>query len=262
MTEDFIHLLVTRWNIKLSPPRTCNAEWMKHRIELFKRFCLPSVREQTTKKFHWLLLIDKSTTGEYEKRISELVSPCDFPVKVLRSQTIKEYANSRKEKWLIASRLDNDDILAASYMEKMQERFRGREKLIRAKLGYQMKIDKRFLPVPVNPEEEDLTLFLSGSRSGPFLSIHSKRESGVLMDGDHTSINKRVSGRSPSALIPGVDFPIEYLLEPMWIQTIHGKNAGNSFPPKIHMRPKNIVPITKIKGFSDSEKWSSNESSC
>jgi hypothetical protein len=68
----FSHVLITRFNIRVpcgerptaewKPP---SKEWMLHRLDLFERYCLPSVASQSVQNFHWILLVDPNTPAEF-----------------------------------------------------------------------------------------------------------------------------------------------------------------------------------------------------
>ena len=64
----FIHYLITRVNIRVSAygPEKMDSPamddaWLNDRIELFLRFCIPSVLEQTSKNLTWLIYFDPAT---------------------------------------------------------------------------------------------------------------------------------------------------------------------------------------------------------
>src|SRR5688572_28934565 len=66
--QDYCQFVVTLFNVKnfLDGTRD-NEEWIKwtiDRIEIFKKYCLPSVQNQTAQSFKWLLYFDSSTPLE------------------------------------------------------------------------------------------------------------------------------------------------------------------------------------------------------
>ena len=61
----FSHFIITRFNIKNQGweyDKNCkevnNDEWLRHRIEIFEKYCLPSILNQTEKNFLWLVYFD------------------------------------------------------------------------------------------------------------------------------------------------------------------------------------------------------------
>ena len=49
---------------KPSSQKPPTKKWMKHRIELFDKYCYPSIINQTNKNFKWLIFFDGDTTDE------------------------------------------------------------------------------------------------------------------------------------------------------------------------------------------------------
>ena len=66
---DFRHYLLSRYNVGLygrkqnmrSGEKIAPKKWMKNRIELFKRYCVPSIRNQSCRNFTWLIVLDPET---------------------------------------------------------------------------------------------------------------------------------------------------------------------------------------------------------
>ena len=133
MSDDrtFRHLLLTRFNVRmkwLDEARGVSDEWLEHRVALFERFCLPSVRAQTCQDFTWLVFMDASTPGQWKERIeshartySNLVPRYVelFDWFALRA-AMEEVVPPRADVDLITTRLDNDDSLARTMMERVQ----------------------------------------------------------------------------------------------------------------------------------------------
>src|SRR6478736_5211475 len=74
---NFNHVLITQFNLR-SFPKSSNASneqwlnWTRNRIALFQKYCLPSVLNQTIKKFKWLIYFDTTTPLEFSPFIEEL----------------------------------------------------------------------------------------------------------------------------------------------------------------------------------------------
>ena len=82
MGGKFTHYLITRFNIvektrvwdKNEQP-ILDADWLHHRLDLFTRFCVPTVAGQSEKSFKWLIYLDTASGSELIKTISNLISP-------------------------------------------------------------------------------------------------------------------------------------------------------------------------------------------
>lgn len=53
-----------------------STAWLEHRFELFERFCLPSIQNQTIKSFHWIVLFDSSTPDRFKDIIKGYQKKC------------------------------------------------------------------------------------------------------------------------------------------------------------------------------------------
>src|SRR5208282_1904259 len=70
LDHSFSHVLLTRFNVRLSSPETPPSDdWIAHRLDLFQRYCVPSVASQTVQDFRWIVLIDSRTSMATRKTI-------------------------------------------------------------------------------------------------------------------------------------------------------------------------------------------------
>lgn len=125
------HFLITRFNIKnegwwqdKNHKEVLNDAWLRTRIALFKDYCLPSVLEQTCKKFKWLIIFQNERSEQIEKLLKSLEKHDfieaifvdgykDFLLELPRTIQNKLAPDSR---WVITSRLDNDDAIEKDYI--------------------------------------------------------------------------------------------------------------------------------------------------
>ena len=79
---DFHHFLITRFNLHFETPawqkdknhnETLSEEWMSSRLEIFEKYCLPSVLKQTNLNFRWIIFFDIKTTLPNRKIIEKLL---------------------------------------------------------------------------------------------------------------------------------------------------------------------------------------------
>ncbi len=102
-------------------------EWMEHRMKLFNEITLESVMLQTETNFTWLLSFDKKTprkimnfyNGFPRIRIIEDWYPPDY----LRMLHSYKRSPIKDGDWIITTRLDNDDYIAPTFIEKVQSQF-------------------------------------------------------------------------------------------------------------------------------------------
>ncbi|WP_324721945.1 glycosyltransferase [Salinimicrobium sp. HB62] len=130
------HFLITRFNLKKEDWRkdknseeVLNEKWLTNRIELFKNFCLPSVLGQTTKKFTWLIFFEENSGSEIQRLTEEIKSyPFIEPLRVngytefqIRLSGLIEERVSKDSKFVLTTRLDNDDALNKDFMFELQK---------------------------------------------------------------------------------------------------------------------------------------------
>lgn len=133
----FKHLLITRFNLKKEGwdfTKSNNAirdkDWLNDRIQLFEKFCFPSVKAQKNKNFLWLIFLDVDTPKKFIDTLEVFKS--EFrnirfvyinSLNVL-GESIKYFISKNvTEPYVITSRLDNDDSLSEDYIQEIQNQF-------------------------------------------------------------------------------------------------------------------------------------------
>ena len=125
------HVLMTRFNLA-TPGREAairnKPDWLANRFHLFEAFCLPSVAEQSTKDFTWIIYFDKDTPQAFKDRVAELQRQVPFEAYYTGlfpasgwPQSLTEVLGAKLGAMppvVLTSRLDNDDALARDYMER------------------------------------------------------------------------------------------------------------------------------------------------
>lgn len=132
----FQHYLITRFNVPIEQWNrdkkglvTLDEAWMSHRLELFRRFCVPTIAGQTEKNFKWIIYCDKQTDSfaldQIHKAIQEIQNASiwfatdfnqllnDLKLLILNADT----------SFVITSRVDNDDGLGANFIKEVQRHF-------------------------------------------------------------------------------------------------------------------------------------------
>lgn len=132
----FSHLLLTRMNVEVrfAPSgRGLQADWLRHRLDLFRRVCLPSVEGQTASGFRWLVFFSEASPpwflSELRTHLSTLrrdipttVIPCTAfgPAEVRAA--IRTFVRT-PDSHVLTTRLDNDDALARDAVARLQTSF-------------------------------------------------------------------------------------------------------------------------------------------
>lgn len=130
------HFLLTRFNILLwqndkggHPVRT--TEWLEHRVLLFEQYCLPSIKNQTSHNYEWIILFDRTSPEKIKEKIKKYQIECPQITPVFVEPNKGRYfaeifreaiINRTKAKRIITTYLDNDDALETSFVEDLQNR--------------------------------------------------------------------------------------------------------------------------------------------
>ena len=177
-------------------------EWMEHRMELFRKFTLPSMQQQTCQDFKWLLSFAPETPPRYIEeviRYENAIIICQYPRTWLRRHFT--------EGWLITSRIDNDDY----YMPEFVETIQNQEDIFEPEI---VDIDYRQL------EQATGRLYTSAraTPNSPFLSLveHIKpgNEPKTCYYCSHTNMPQHFRARK--------------INDPLAVMVIHDRNISNN----------------------------------
>ena len=225
------HFIATRFNLKAdtwktakdgSPIRT--EKWLEERFVLFEKYCFPSVINQKSQRFYWLIFFDSDTPDIFRNRIEKMTSKYDHfkplyvdGTKSLRpalKQFISENLNETDD-FIITSRLDNDDAIHQDFVSTIQNlAIKKHETVIDLRKGYQINLSN------------DIYEYRNfDNQFNPFISLV---ESADKFDTVASRFHKDWS-KSNSIII--------YENAPLWIEIIHKKNIVN--------QPKVKIPLIK-----------------
>ncbi len=271
---NYSHFIITQFNLRNFPLSNFGdyeswLKWTRVRIELFKQYCLPSIINQTSKTFHWLLYFDTDTPEEFNEFLKDLsalsfISICyskgieDFNLNYIKEVKVRA---SRSVKWIITTRLDNDDCLHTDAIKIIQKSLVERHNfLISLASGYILNIEDRTLSHYFYPMSPFITLIESNDNEvkGIFEKGHTKWDNLRLhifneIWQEYFNLKARKSRF--------------ILIKPLWIQTFHGENVSNSFyrglPVLKQKRLKdfsinytsNALPVTIIKKYINYLVW-------
>lgn len=213
---NYKHFLLTRFNLglydKKQKTRTGNSidpgEWMERRMELFKKYCAPSINSQTNKNFEWLIVLDKKTPGNQVDEVAKVSNGTILFGENFR-QTSIDYIESSltTESRILTSRTDNDDALHKDYIKFIQDWFaiRRRTGVVTFPKGWQYNIAKN-------------QLHHTRYKKNPFLTLIEKRGPKpvkTILANRHTRVTDMFKL-----------FKIETDSH-MWTQFIHEENLAN-----------------------------------
>ena len=219
--KPFVHFILTRFNVLLknapapaagTSRKGLDAEWLKHRFDLFERVCLPSVDHQTEGAFQWLVFMDWATPVAFKERMASLSVHNDFLRPVYCSPFDEETALAeirRREDpgcVRITTSLDNDDALHPRLIEHVQEFARSRLDSMDLQRGF-------FVSFPIGCTERKGDFYIRRDPYNSFVSLVSAQDCArTVLAAEHEQI---------AAIAP----VLQRYQRPLWCQVVHEDNA-------------------------------------
>lgn len=212
------HFIITRFNLRAMDPtpssaKMIDAAYLSQRLELFERFCLPTVRSQTEQDFKWLVLFADETPDSVKAQVAAYGAdwPNFVPVYLPRGASsvgplvVAPYLDASPQT-LVTTRLDNDDGLARDYIAKVRRHAVTNERLVlQFPMGYVWHKDRIYLD---RQEHNAFTTLVEPLPQG------NASEFNTIYKGSHSDIERL--GRL-----------VDIDAEPSWLQVIHGSNVEN-----------------------------------
>ncbi len=226
------HVLITRFALRF-PAGSCRRAWERpgwvdYRMELLRKYTVPSVQAQTFKDFDWWFLIDPTFPGFELEHFSELrnygkLMMMDDPFSERQIEVGPLLSHQYKDEWVCSTRLDSDDIIRNDFMERVHEEATEKEEWISFKNGYMLKGDK------IAPRSFVRNPFCSYVEyADPFKSVFSV---------SHMKINAR-STPAPLKIIEET---------PGWIQVDHSDNVKNLVSEKLPEFESQLVDLATVR---------------
>lgn len=233
----FQHFIITRFNLPhinyktdKNKVKVLTDEWLRFRLDLFKKYCFPSIANQTNQDFVWLAYFDSKSPQylldeiKYFSRVLPSFKPffCDEieEVKPALLIDIRSYLKSETTH-IITTEIDNDDAINRNFVQLVQSKFKPSPlSCIDTINGVCMSIDPFFI------------LSKYQLRGTPFISVI-----------EEVTNFRTLIVRNHSHWVD-TDF-IEIHDENMWLQVIHSKNIINTL-----VVDKYITDISIIDDFS------------
>lgn len=212
---DLAHVIITRFNLPTPGPESlirAKDGWLSERWDLFRRYTIPSIRQQTSQDFHWFVYFDVESPGWLKAEISiheaeGLYTPLFKLVPTAESiaEDIRSIVPARRE--LITTNLDNDDGLAIDFVARLQAHT---VPAARAAVYFKNGLIRT-----------DSVLFLRVDRDNAFCSVRELWSDPVTCWKDwHVLLGKHM----PVSRIGG---------HPAWLQVVHGTNVSNRVRGKL-----------------------------
>lgn len=234
--KDYQHIVLTRFNIQYEDGwmQHLQEEWLNSRFSLFENYCLPSMLNQTCQDFKWILLSDERTPEPYRTRLlayRETMPQIDVVFWAPHYEDdYHEMLQQLGERlvgnhdWLLSSRLDNDDMLEQTYIERIHK-YAETQVLTNSILTY-LNGSQYFVKEGIS--------FKVGYQYNHFSTFCE--EKGNI----HTSLGMN------HVLVPKRKLLLIETAKDMWCEIVHSSNICNDYVPKYHyywQQPHGQYPI-------------------
>ena len=229
----FRHLIITRFNIRIDRDSeyVLTDEWMRARLSLFEQYCLPSVIAQTCHDFTWLVLMSKDTATAFRQRMAVLSQKCPMmrildvqpttDLSTFYQQLVQQYA--RDVDYLLTTRLDNDDMLARTYVEDVQ-------RIVAECTTFPMIISFA----------HGVQLFIQNQVA---LTMRWPANHFISMIEVNDGACRSVLGYSHIEIAKWVKMRIVKTIYPMWGEIVHSCNVVNDFTPYVRTTPARYAEL-------------------
>lgn len=123
------HVLLTRFNLPSKGYESLirsQEGWLRTRMGLFEKYCLPSIRNQSDRSSKWIIYFDPESPEWLKDRIQEINEDgvfCPvFRAEVTSRDLIDDIAAvvGQRNEYLLTTNLDNDDGLAADFVSRIR----------------------------------------------------------------------------------------------------------------------------------------------
>lgn len=210
MNSNVDHVLLTRFNLPSKGPESfirARDGWLSNRVSLFERYCLPSVKSQTSSNFHWIVYFDPESPAWLHEKIrnwsSDGLITAIFREVVENDELISDIraVTGARHEQLLSTNLDNDDGLAVDFVERLQ----------RARPAY----PRSAIYLARGLIKSGDRLYSRTDHNNAFCSVREDWDSAVTCWADwHNLLGRQM----PAVEIRG---------EAAWLQVIHDLNVSN-----------------------------------
>lgn len=230
------NLRATDWTVTKNKEKVLTEEWLEERFDLFENYCFSSVKNQSNQNFKWLVFFDVNTPEAYKIKVEEYRKSYQnfYPFFIdgmpnFLPEIVKNIKLLDNEKYIITSRLDNDDSIHEDYVKVIQSYFNQQNHLAidlidgytlqigeKIRLGFQKHLYNPFISLIENKDDFKTVWFRS--RHGSW-----KYEKNII----------RVKGKR------------------LWLGIIHSKNKVNQFEGYGRVDPEIISKFNIVKTKAD-----------
>jgi putative rhamnosyltransferase len=238
MNGKFTHYLITRFNVPVknwdkdkAGKKVLDQAWLDERILIFRKYCVPTITNQSQKNFTWLIYCDVNTPPEYLSAVRQIIH--EIPQATIRLVSefdhlmidLRQILADDPTPYVITSRMDNDDGLGKEYMQRIQEAFIPQDKTL-----------LNFLHGIVYDVEKQILTGIRNANLNHFTSLIETKS----QDRDYLTVLGFSHTRPPAHIV------VKDLHSPnAWLKIIHGRNMNSRTKGKPVAR-KEILPFFNL----------------
>jgi hypothetical protein len=210
MANDTAHFVLTRFNLPSRGPESlirAKPDWLRNRVELFRRYTVPSVLAQDTQDFNWIIYFDLESPPWLMDQIdADRAAGTYIPIftesvdrqRLLADLRLHTPGTARR---LITTNLDNDDGLAVTFLRRVQAADPG--------------TGRHAIYLADGLIKSGSDLFARTDRHNAFCSVAEDRDEAVTCWSEWHNL---LAEHMPATVVRG---------DPGWLQVIHGANVSN-----------------------------------
>lgn len=208
----FDHCLLTRFSAVMAPGAPpADEDWLWYRLGFFVDAALPSVAGQRgAAPFEWLVLLDDRCPDDFRTQVQELAAGGAFtplwshePFR--RDSFAAEVSQRSSTPFLLTTRMDSDDAIAADFMAAVQAQFASQDRLF-VSFTRGLQVDRTG------------AVYRCDQISNPFLTLIERRSPGVPPLTVYAAKHARARSLAPIR---------EVAAPPVWLQVLHDTNVSN-----------------------------------
>ena len=121
-----INIIKTRFNVNFKhlnnhlSNKHLDDDWLNYRLNIFLKYCAPSVLGQDRGDFYWIISFDKNTKDSFIKKITNLDNRIKgIKIKNQEQEFLKDL--EKKYKNFIFTRIDSDDCFRKNFLNNIYD---------------------------------------------------------------------------------------------------------------------------------------------
>lgn len=126
---------ISTHNVNISKNKSLNKvdtnrdeNYLTYRFEIFEKYTLPSIKNQTNNNYKWIVLFHSETPEKFKQKIEGIQNEFINFIPVYLSEEegpnkdniVLDILKKDTAEWIITTRIDNDDAFSTDYIDTIQ----------------------------------------------------------------------------------------------------------------------------------------------